>query len=87
MTKDEQDEGDVAESTPRSSERHPKDLTTDGFGVAQNSPPKSRARRGFAKRTIASWCRQLERNGFTSIEAKRIVFEKAHPRGEGLARV
>lgn len=44
------------------------------------------ARRKPSKRTLASWCTQLERQGFTVSEARRIVFEKAHPRDEGLVR-
>lgn len=46
----------------------------------------ARARRKPSKRTLASWCTQLERQGFTASEARRIVFEKAHPRDEGLIR-
>ncbi len=54
--------------------------------MAVSVPPRERARRIPAKRTLASWCMQLERNGFSGIEAKRLVFEKTHPRDEGLTR-
>jgi len=54
--------------------------------VAVSVPPRERARRLPAKRTLASWCTQLERKGFTGIEAKRLILEKTHPRDEGLTR-
>lgn len=64
------------ETTARSSKAVPT--------VAVSAPP--RARRLPAKRTLASWCTQLERKGFSGIEAKRLILEKTHPRDEGLTR-
>ncbi|MSQ44163.1 MAG: hypothetical protein EXR45_08155 [Chloroflexi bacterium] len=54
--------------------------------VAVSGPPREHARRVPARRTLASWCTQLERKGFSGIEAKRLILEKIHPRDEGLTR-
>ncbi len=72
---------------------HWKELAMDSHEVPNESEPVTpeasapkRARRLPAKRTLASWCTQLERKGFSGIEAKRLILEKTHPRDEGLTR-
>lgn len=75
---------DGAETTGRTSPRRRSDAPPRAAANATAAAP--RARRKPSKRTLASWCTQLERQGFTASEARRIVFEKAHPRDEGLIR-
>jgi hypothetical protein len=75
---------DGAEGTARKSPRRRTEATPRATAPATTATP--RARRKPSKRTLASWCTQLEREGFTASEARRIVFEKAHPRDEGLVR-
>jgi hypothetical protein len=75
---------DGLESTGRKLPRRRADVQPRAAAPATTATP--RARRKPSKRTLATWCTQLERQGFTASEARRIVFEKAHPRDEGLAR-
>jgi hypothetical protein len=75
---------DGAEGSGRKSPRRRTDALPRAASPATAAAP--RTRRKPSKRTLASWCSQLERQGFTASEARRIVFEKAHPRDEGLVR-
>ncbi len=75
---------DGTEVTGRPASRRRAEATNRASAPAATAAP--RPGRKPTKRTLASWCTQLERQGFTTIEARRIVFEKAHPRDEGLVR-
>lgn len=75
---------DGVEGTGRKSPRRRTEAQPRAAAPATTAAP--RARRKPSKRTLASWCTQLERQGFTPSEARRIVFEKAHPRDEGVVR-
>ncbi len=75
---------DSLDNTGRKSPRRRADAQPRAAAPATTATP--RARRKPSKRTLATWCTQLEGQGFTASEARRIVFEKAHPRDEGLVR-